>query len=182
MSVVFSTAGCASQFEQIVDANEQNFHVQCDKSETLFGSSLEECKVTACNYSTEVFHYLDNVCEVLQCGESRREDLKLTPVTNGWNIYFKTEANSAKPLTTTGLSTSDADEISTDVTHIPTETASTNPSISSTNDSAPLLPSYVFRPSGKPVFSEPVKQINAKFGGNVSFHRITISFIVFSQM
>ncbi len=138
MLVVFSTSGCASQFEQIVDVREQNFRVQCDISETLFDSSLEECKVAACNYSSVVFHYLDNVCEVLLCGASRREDLKLTPMTTGWNIYFKTEGDSAEPLTTAVLSRSHADKTSADVTHIPTETA--YPSMSSTNDSAPVLP------------------------------------------
>ncbi len=116
----FSTAGCASQFEKIVDASEQNFQILCDNSETLFGSSLEECKVTACNYSSVVFHYLDNVCEILLCGASRREDLRLAPVTTGSNIYFKTETNVEEPLTTTVLSRSDIDVISTDLTHTPT--------------------------------------------------------------
>ncbi len=116
----FSTAGCASQFEKIVDASEQNFQILCDNSETLFGSSLEECKVAACNYSSAVFHYLDNVCEILLCGASRREDLRLIPVTTGWNIYFKTETNAEELLTTTVLSRSDIDVISTDLTHTPT--------------------------------------------------------------
>ena len=34
-------------------------------------------------------------------------------------------------------------------------------------------PSSVRRPSVKPVFSEPVKHINAKFGGKVPFHHIS---------
>ncbi len=117
--VVFSMAGCASQFEQIVDASKQNFHVQCDNSETVFGSTLEECKVAACNYSSVVFHYLDNVCEILLCGASRREDLRLTPMTTGWDIYFKTETNSEEPLTTTVLSRSGID-VSTHVPPTPT--------------------------------------------------------------
>ncbi len=103
ISAVFSLSGCASQFEQIVDATEQKIHVQCDNSDTLFGSSLEECKVAACSYNSLVFHYLDNVCEVLLCGASRREDLKLIPVTTaGWNIYFRTEVT-PRPLRTPTL-------------------------------------------------------------------------------
>ncbi len=108
ISAVFSASGCASQFEQIVDASQQNFHVQCDASETLLGSSLEECKVAACNHSAVVFHYLDNVCEVLLCGASRQEDLKLTPTsTAGWNIYFRAEVISGPQRTSTVLLASD---------------------------------------------------------------------------
>ncbi len=126
--------GCPSQFKQIV-ASEQNFRVECDHSKTLFGSGLDECKVAACNYSAVVFHYRDDVCEVLLCGASRREDLKLSPVTTGWNIYFKNE----ELLTTTILSKSDEDLMSTHLTLTPTEVVDRNLSNSTTNDLAPLL-------------------------------------------
>ncbi len=78
----------------LVNASEIHFSVACENSRTLFGVGLEECKVAACNYSSAVFHHLGDVCEVLLCGATRREELKLQPVTSGWNIYFKTEVPS----------------------------------------------------------------------------------------
>ncbi len=136
ISAVFSLSGCASHFEQIVDAREQNFHVQCDNSETLFGSSLEECKVAACDYNSLVFQYLDDVCEVLLCGVSRPEDLKLIPVpTAGWNIYFWTEVTPRPERTSTvSLLASDTDSNSQELTFIPTEPSNTTHSISASNE------------------------------------------------
>ncbi len=139
---MFSASGCASQFEQIVDASEQNFQVQCDISETFFDSSLEECKAAACNYSSVVFHYLDDVCEVLLCVASRQEDLKLSPrTTAGWNIYFRTEVNVGPQRPSTVLSASDTDSKSPELTFTPTETDNTTQSIFASNEEpGPLLP------------------------------------------
>ncbi len=141
-ALLFVVSGCASQFEQIVDVREQNFHVQCDNSETLFGSSLEECKVAACDYGSVVFHYLDDVCVILLCWASRREDLTLTPVTTaGWDIYFRTEVNSGSPPTSTVLLASETDSKSPELTFTPTETENMTQSISTSNEEpGPLLP------------------------------------------
>ncbi len=43
-------------------------------------------------------------------------------------------------------------------------------------------PSSIVRPSVKPDFSEPVKKINAKFGGKVSFHLISRPFLLFFKI
>ncbi len=42
-------------------------------------------------------------------------------------------------------------------------------------------PSSVVRPSVKPIFSEPVGHINAKFGGKVPLHHISRPFFYFSK-
>ena len=44
---------------------------------------------------------------------------------------------------------------------------------------APVVRPPVVRPSIKPVFSEPVKHINANFGGKVPFHHISRPFFFF---
>ena len=46
------------------------------------------------------------------------------------------------------------------------------------NGAAVVTRASVVRPSVKPVFSEPFKQINVKFGGKVPFYRISKPFFV----
>ena len=71
--------------------SDENFQSTCTKILTHRTTSVDDCKLSACYSTVNAFHFLGNVCVLLNCSSSRLEDLRLQPAVRGWDIYVRME-------------------------------------------------------------------------------------------
>ena len=90
MIVLFNSSDCLSVFSLAI-RSDQNFQSSCTKILTLRTTAIDDCKLAACNYTVNAFHFLNNVCELLNCSSSSLADLQLQPAVRGWVIYVRME-------------------------------------------------------------------------------------------
>lgn len=85
---LFCFSDCLTLFSLAI-RSDQKFQSSCTKIMTLSTTTIDDCKLVACNFSANTFHFLNNVCELLNCRSANLSDLQLQPGVGGWDIYVR---------------------------------------------------------------------------------------------